>query len=201
MTERESMWIFLSVMNTDARILARLHSWCLDVWRNSLQFTLSTRICAWTSVFAFQFVSIRISSGQYIWPSRRESLKDEQVYHLIGLRYCRVKRQCCFDLMWGGGSSHLGPEDCSRSSQRTRRGPQTSLLFSAFIAVYWLAENLHQSFWLFRDVNGRRPPLQDFPLRNNFSFSDPCSLLNCDPGAHWDTLASDSHCSFLWVCG
>lgn len=97
--------------------------------------------------------------------------------------------------MWGGGSSHLGPEDSSRSSQRTRRGPQTSLLLSAFIAVYWLAENLHQSFWLFRDVNGRswRWHPQDLPLRNNFSFSDPCGLLNCEKRA-W------SRCSLRNVC-
>lgn len=171
---------------------ALLMSWCLKelvtVYLVNTHLRLDVSIC-----LSICFYSYLIWPAYLTEPKRffkgRTSLSPYRFLMLLS-----SKRQCCFDLMWGGGSAHLGPGDCSRSSQRTRRGPQTSLLFSAFIAVYWLAENLHQSFWLFRDVNGRswRCHPQDLPLRNHFSFSDPRSLLNCEKRAR-------SRCSLRYV--
>lgn len=160
-------------MGVDVEFSQRNEYWCQDFGPNALLmswclkelltvYLVNTHLCLDVSI-GLSICFYSYWSSQYIWPSQRES---SMFITLLVFNATWVKRQRCFDL-WGGGSAHLGPEDCSRCSRRTRRGPQTSLLFSAFIAVYWLAENLHQSSWLFRDVSGRswRCHPQDFAIK------------------------------------
>lgn len=75
---------------------ALLMSWCLK--ELVTVYLVNTHLCLGVSI-CLSFCFYSYSSSQYIWPSQRESLKDEQVYLLIGF-YTSVQWRDNVALTW-----------------------------------------------------------------------------------------------------